>query len=214
MLHHIQRSVLDKLATSERLLYSELKPSDMDGNVFGYHLKSLLAGQYIAKSDDGGYCLLSKGRDYIIKRYEDPSRSAHSIFLIVVKNSDDKYLLRKRLVQPMLGHTGFIHGEPDPEKSIIETANERLFDKTGLDIELEIKGSALISQYVDDELHSYSSATILYGETDETDIKITDDTGKNFWSSIDSVENLLPSCHDIIDMIERRSVWFEKSYKM
>lgn len=214
MIHHIQRSVLDKLATSDKLLYSEIKPSDMDGNVFGYHLKSLTTGQYIQKNDDGGYSLLSKGRDYIVRRYEDSTRSAHSIFLIVIKNKDDEYLLRKRLVQPLLGYTGFVHGEPDPAKSVTETASQRLLDKTGLDTKLEVKGSALISQYVKGELHSYSHATILYGETDQRDINPADDTGENLWCLMDDAENLLPSCHDIVDMIEGGITWFEKSYNI
>lgn len=213
MLHHIQRNVLDKLAKADSLLYSEIKPNELDGNVFGYHLKSLLRDNFVTKNDDGRYSLLKAGREYIVHRYEDPGLSAHSILLIVIQNGD-KYLLRTRHIQPMLDYSGFIHGEPSPGTTVVEAAQRRLYDKSGLNTPLTVKGSCLIAQRVDDELQSYSQAIILYGLTDQRDIKVSDYTGKNFWARLDEVESLLPSCHDIISMINDGQSWFEKSYSL
>lgn len=211
MIHHIQRTILDRLATSKNLRYSEIKPDDLDGNVFGYHLKSVMSDGYVEKNADGTYQLTSSGRNYIVHRYEDSSRSAHTIFLIVIRHGSS-YLLRRRKVQPMLGYSGFIHGEPEPGMSVIEAATNRLRDKSNLDISLSIRGSALITQSLNDELQSYSHVVILYGETKSDNIKSGDETGENFWSEINAVDDLLPSCHDIIDLIESGDSWFEKSY--
>lgn len=210
MFHHIQKTALDKLATKEFLRYSELKPADLDGNVFGYHLKRLISDKFVVQNADGYYSLTTKGRDFIIHRFEDSSRSAHTIFLIVIKNGNT-YLVRERRVQPLLGYTGFIHGEPAPELSVIESAQKRLYEKTSLELDLSIKGSALITQYKNDELQSYSHAIILYSETDSKKITESDETGLNYWSDL-AVPDLLPSCHDIIKMIENGNTWLERIY--
>lgn len=197
MLHHIQKAVLDSLATADSLRYGQIKPSELDGNTFGYHLKQLISENYIEKSADADYSLTSKGRDYIVHRYEDPTRSAHSIFLIVIRNTD-RFLVRRRKVQPLLGKIGFIHGEPEPGVAVIETARKRLTAKTGIDMPLTLRGSAIIAQYLAGELQSYSHAIILYGETFE-DITVSEDaTGVNMWVDDFNDNDILPSCVDIV----------------
>ena len=214
VIHHIRRSILDKLATAESLRYGELKPEGLDGNVFTYHVKGLIADHLIEKNDEGDYYLTPLGRHYIVHRYETSRQSAHSIFLIVLKRGSE-YLLRRRKVQPLIGYTGFLHGEPEAGTDILETAAKRLRDKTGMnDIGLSVAGSALISQYQNEELQSFSHAIIIYGQARQ-DIEIEDDaTGFNFWSELDRVENLLPSCTDIIKMIESGLSWSEYIYHL
>lgn len=214
MRHHIQRSILDNLAISEIKRYSEIKPSDLDGNVFGYHLKALISEGYVNKTTNGDYSLTSRGKDFVVRRYEDPLTSARSIYLIVVRSGND-YLLRTRKIQPLIGYTGFIHGEPEPKLSVAESAEKRLLDKSGLKINLSVKGNALISQYLNSDLQSYSQAIILYGEIDKTDsIKKEDETGINSWSKLKSASNLLPSCFDIVNMIDSKTRWLEKKYQL
>lgn len=214
MLHHIRRSVLDQLATAESMRYGELKPKDLDGNVFTYHLKGLIVDNLVRKNETGDYLLTERGRDFIVHRYEDALLSAHSIFLIVLKRQS-KYLLRRREVQPLIGYAGFLHGEPEAGVDVIQTAKKRLYTKTGMDnINLSIAGSALISQYRADELQSFSHAIILSGET-EQDIETEGDaTGSNFWDNLDTAQKLLPSCIDITNMIDNQQTWFEHTYRL
>ena len=214
MLHHIRRKILDMLATTQSMRYSELKPADLDGNVFNYHLKGLIVDNLVVKSKEGHYSLSRSGRDYIVHRYEDTLSSAHSIFLIVLKRQSE-YLLRRRDVQPLIGYEGFVHGEPLAGADIVQTAAKRLYDKTGIiHADLSIAGAALITQYRDHELHSFSHAVVVYGRTNQ-DIQIeNDDTGHNFWANPYSVNNLLPSCIDIIQMIDNNQSWLERSYEL
>src|SRR6476646_2791634 len=114
MLHHIQKSVIDVLASKDPAHYSDLKPADMDGNQFTYHLKQLLSDKLVQKNDDGTYSLTQKGRKYLVHRFEDPVESAHTVFLVVIRHAD-KVLLRERKVQPLQGYVGFIHGEPSSD---------------------------------------------------------------------------------------------------
>lgn len=216
MLHHIQKSVLNTLASHEALRYGALKPRELDGNVFGYHLKQVMSGGYVEKTSTGDYRLTAKGRDYVVHRYEDPASSAHTIFLIVLQTGD-QLLMRRRLVQPLLDKVGFIHGEPRPGETVVETAKARLLQKTGIQTGLKVAGSCLIEQYRDGELQSYSHAIILHGTVSDTKLMIdSDETGENFWLNNTSLstEDILPSCHDILDMIETDTHWAELRYDL
>ena len=214
MIHHIRKSILDKLATAQSMRYAELKPPNLDGNVFTYHLKGLISEKFVLKNDFGEYSLTQAGKDYIVHRYEESALSAHSIFLIVLQN-ESNYLLRRRKVQPLIEYAGFMHGEPKAGENVLVSAKKRLCAKTGIEnVKLSIAGSALISQYINSELQSFSSAIIIYGKTNKN-IKIeSDSTGINFWSSLGSTEKLLPSCNDIIKMINEKQTWLEQSYSL
>jgi len=215
MLHHIQKSILDVLATAESRRYGEIKPVNLDGNVFGYHLKQLVIDHYVVKRENGEYALTAIGRDYIVHRSEDSTSSAHTIFLIVLEQ-DGRFLLRTRKVQPMLGMSGFVHGEPQPGELVTDTARRRLLNKTGIDVHLEVRGTALITQYKGDELQSFSHAIILYASTDQGMTRLEDETGINYWVDAAEVEhdNTLPSCRDIISQIDEKNFWLERTYHL
>lgn len=213
-MHHIRRTILDELATAETKRYSELKPKNLDGNVFNYHLKGLIADNFVQKNESGDYYLTSLGSDYIVHRYEKAAQSAHSIFLIVIKRQTE-FLLRQREVQPLLGFSGFIHGEPEPGVSVELSAKKRLLAKTGIDgIELSVVGSALLTQYYGGDLQSFSHAVILTGESQQELAVKSDATGRNFWGSLTSTDKLLPSCHDIAKMIETGQTWLDRTYDL
>lgn len=213
MLHHIQKSIIESLGFQSSLRYSELKPSDLDGNVFGYHLKQAILDNYVTRSEDGSYQLAPAGREWFIRRFENDTTSAHSNFLVIVKNGDS-YLLRRRKVQPLLGKSGFLHGEPTPSMPTIEAARQRLKQKTGLIIPLDVRASALIAQYQDDQLVSYSHAIILYGETTDDILISSDETGENFWSDSLGHDDILPSCSDIIELVASGRTWVELTYRL
>ncbi|HET8884347.1 MAG TPA: hypothetical protein VFM68_02655 [Candidatus Saccharimonadales bacterium] len=200
MIHHIQRTILDALATSHSLRFGELKPNDLDGNIFTYHLKQLVTDKYVAKQNDGSYTLLPRGKEYIVHRYENPLLQAHSIFLTAVRRGDE-WLMRERLVQPLIGMAGFIHGEPIAGEPVLQTATRRLKEKTGLDIPLSYHSSGLICISKDNTIESYSHALLLTGTTEQGMLITNDATGRNFWSSDLDASDVLPSCRDLATKI-------------
>lgn len=218
MLHHVQKSIIDKLSTKDTARYAELKPDDMDGNQFTYHIKQLLSAKLIQRDDEGNYSLTKSGKTHLVYRYENPSNSAHTIFLVVIR-CGEKLLLRKRLVQPMLGFSGFVHGEPSAEENLTDTIIARVKNKTGLQIsDIKINSGGLIKISNNENIvESFSHAIIVTTEIDNVRLPISqDETGENFWinqKEIGSVENLLPSCQKILEMIDSgKNVWFDWSY--
>ncbi len=65
MNHHIQRSILDQLARCTTARYSQLKPTQLSGNVFNYHLSQLVRDGLVQKMDSGAYQLSPLGLDAI-----------------------------------------------------------------------------------------------------------------------------------------------------
>jgi len=55
-MHPIQKDILKKLMLSKTAKYSALKPKDMEGNLFSYHLKDLAKEGFI-ESRNGLYAL-------------------------------------------------------------------------------------------------------------------------------------------------------------
>jgi hypothetical protein len=202
MLHHIQKNILDRLATLTTSRYRDIKPADMDGNIFTYHLRQLITDKQVIKNEDGTYALSPKGKDYIVHRYENSLTQAHSIFLIAIKCGNE-WLMRERLVQPLLGMSGFIHGEPIAIEPLIETATKRLQEKTGLQVPLSVHSSGLIRIAHGSTIESFSHAIILTGETND-DITIREDpTGRNYWLAAADLakDDILPSCLDIVNLL-------------
>src|ERR1700712_47577 len=115
--HHLQKTILRNLGGFNEAHFSDIQPQGVDGNIFTYHLQQLIKQGYVLKTGGGLYCLTSSGKDYLI-RQSGPERSrqqeVHSVLLLAVKQ-DDKWLVRKRLIQPNLGLTGFVHGEPNAD---------------------------------------------------------------------------------------------------
>ncbi len=218
MLHHIQRAVIDVLASADPARYIDLKPSDLDGNQFTYHLKQLIADKLVVKNDDGMYSLTQKGRTYLVTRYENPDEMAHTIFLVVIRHGS-QLLLRRRLVQPSLGAVGFLHGEPVVSQPLKESVMARIILKTGLTVtDITSHSSGLIRIFKDTKPESFSHAIIISAQAKSDKLGVIQDkTGENFWvkeSELDTVKDLLPSCIDILATIDQKKHWFDLRYKL
>jgi hypothetical protein len=218
MIHHVQRTILDKLSMVESARFGQLKPDQMDGNMFTYHIRQLIATKYVTHSPDGRYQLTQKGKAYIVHRYEDITNQAHTILLLIVLH-EDKVLMRKRLVQPMLEYSGFIHGEPDPRKTVEESAHERMLAKTRISVDFSVQASGLIRIFRKDILESFSHAIVLVGKTDTDKLEIEQDqTGKNYWLDSNKLDvsdehQLIPSCKEIFTIAnDEKSHWFDLTY--
>lgn len=215
--HHIQKQIITDLVECEFARYADLKPSNIEGNVFTYHLKNLITQKYIMKNDDGAYCLTNKGKLYGINssiKSKDLLEQAHSIILLYIRNKD-RWLLRKRLVQPMHGKIGFIHGEPISEETIEETGKRILLTRTGLEGDMTVKGSGYIMIQDDISMIAYSNFTLLEVNNLKGEMIKLDSHGENMWlenPDFNSSE-MIPSMPDLVSAINSTGLFFmDKKY--
>lgn len=181
--HHIQKTILQKLVESNQARFSELRPKKIDGNIFTYHLKALIKQKLVQKNADGSYCLTNEGK--LAGIHNSTSKAvklaqAHSIILISAEDNG-KWLLRKRLVQPMFGKIGFMHGEPQADESVWDCATRILKYRTDLTAEFRVRGSGFITLTNKGKLESYSNFTLLSAHNLKGDLRPKDHHGENFW---------------------------------
>ncbi len=217
--HHIQKRVIRLLVENENARYSDLKPKNIEGNVFSYHLQNLIKRELIAKDSEGSYYLTSIGKLYGINsstKNKDILSQAHSIILLSVKENN-KWLLRKRLVQPMYGKIGFMHGEPMAGETIFESAKRILEYRCGLNGVFKVRGTGFICIKEREELVAYSNFTLLEG-TDLTGVFYEKDShGENTWYENPdfSSQEMIPSMLDMVSKIERPDMFFlDKTYSI
>lgn len=219
--HHIQRDILYKLVTSPTARFAELKPKDIDGNIFTYHLRQLIKNKYVEKSEDGSYHLTSLGKNIGINirlKSKELLEQAHSIFLLIIRNEKGEWLLRKRLAHPMYGKYGFVHGEPEARKSIYEAANDALGQRTGLSAEFKPIGHGYITFLLDDEVESFTHCTFLEAYNLSGELIPVTGNGENTWLPEPDFasEDMIPSMTDIVEALRKKDDCFyvELSYQL
>lgn len=210
--HHLQKQIIAKLVECETARYADLKPKQIEGNVFTYHLQALLRDKYVEKTDGGVYQLTNKGKLYGINNAlgkEAALQQAHSIILLAIRDGN-RWLLRRRLVQPMYGKIGFIHGEPVASKAVLETAAGVLQRRTGLSGDYAVRGSGYICLKHDGELLSYVHFTMLEVSNLTGDLVPKDSHGENLWLTQPdfSHQDMLISMKDLVQRLEKPGLFF------
>jgi hypothetical protein len=211
--HHIQKEILDHLVTVPQARYADLKPTDMDGNAFSYHLHQLIRDGYIKKLDTGGYRLTAQGKAEGINNklsHKDLYAQAHSILLLAVRDNDGRWLLRKRLVHPMYGRVGFVHAEPLFNEKIIVTAVAAFESRTGLQADFQPLGSGYIRIFQDDEIESFTHFTLMTASIENNSSATSDKTGENFWYEGDdfSSDEFVPSMPFLTKLVNNNKTFF------
>lgn len=200
--HHIQKNILNHLVTVPCARFAELKPAGVEGNIFTYHLHELIKHKYVAKQEDGSYCLTPLGKAAGIHNKLSGDallQQAHSILLLMVRDEQGRWLLRKRLVHPMHGKIGFIHAEPVVNEPIMTTAARVLNLKSGLTADFMVIGSGYIRILQNEGVESFTHFTLLGAVSATGELIEADATGENAWYADPDFSDarFIPSMKDI-----------------
>lgn len=145
--HHIQRAILHTLMLHDHVRYSELKPHQLESNVFMYHLNQLIKQGLVEKSQDG-YRLTQDGKIYAgrsnlasLKIRIQPK----IISILMVKREDGQWLLLQRKHQPNLNYAGFPSGKIHFGESLQDAAERELAEKATIyDVPLTLRGNMVM----------------------------------------------------------------------
>jgi hypothetical protein len=99
-MHHIQRAILLKLASTSYLRFSQLQPPHVPNNTFSYHLKKLLEMGYV-ESTTHGYTATRKALK-ITQSVDTERHRTQPVSLVVlhITNPQNEVLLIKRASRP------------------------------------------------------------------------------------------------------------------
>jgi hypothetical protein len=218
--HHIQKSIVYKLAFSEALRFSELKPDTLDNKLFNYHLKLVINAGLVKKDDNGLYSLTAEGRrvgvGVLDKQFATLDR-AHSVLFLIIRNKDKAWLLFKRKTVPLLGEVGFMHVNPNAQVDVFTIAKNELLAKTDLSATFHYLGNGYFKIFKDNEIESYTHFTVLVAEDANGELRQNNDKGEYFWQAdIDSTKyELLPTALSLVEQYKTGQPFFiERTFNL
>jgi len=218
--HHLQRSIVYKLAFTPHARFSELKPETVDNKLFTYHLKKTIQEGLVTKSEDGVYTLTPEGRRVSTGALDKEQtliteRPLSALFLVIRRKTDGAWLLYRRGTHPLIGKTGFMHCLPSFMSTVTEAAAEQCEAKTGLKGHFTALGGGYIHTFKGTELESYVHFTLLYCEDIQGELAPTDTKAEYFWVSQPNFEanDMIPTTVFLRDLYEAKQPFFiEKTF--
>lgn len=217
--HHIQRSIVYRLAFSEALRFAELKPDDLENKLFDYHLKKVIAAKLVDKQADGRYALTPEGRRLgrriLDKQLALADKAEAVVFLAIRRASDKAWLLYRRRVHPLLGRVGFMHMTPTPEDDILAQASTVCRQQTGIVANFRVLGAGFFRAYDGDALESFTNFTFLVSDDAIGDLVQDDTFAEFFW--VDDPDftdpDMLPNMKTLGNLHKTNELFFiEKSF--
>jgi ADP-ribose pyrophosphatase YjhB (NUDIX family) len=137
-LHDIQMQVLSKLAFSESMTYTEMKPdSKMDNNQFDWHVKQLLKRGFIAHAG-ASYALTPEGKQYVASLNTEEAtielQGRLSAWVVCTRqvNGELEFLFYTRKKHPFYNCQGFPAGKIKRGETVEAGAQRELLQECGL----------------------------------------------------------------------------------
>lgn len=185
-MHYIQKYVLSRLAKLDNCRYRDIKPKDVEGNLFAYHLAQLMK-QGLVQHQGNYYSLTAAGMrhvDQLSSLTEQPRIQPKIVTQIACQNSDGEWLLYRRNRQPFKGMIGFPYGKIHLGETIQVAANRELKEKSGLTANLTHIGEAYVISYEQDQLVSHMLFHIFLAKDFRGNLTEEGDYGQFFWQKI------------------------------
>lgn len=208
--HHIQKRLFNRLVGAESLRYSELKPKELEANLFMYHLKELIKMGLVEKIDKT-YALSYKGRTLATKfsiREQGIRSMPSAISVIVLTAPDGQHLLYRRLRQPYINTLGFPSGKIHLGDSLRTAAYRELDEKCGYDdtVELEYRGVFNLVENTQEGLKNHIIGHVWTGEPRDKKT-LQNHAGETYWSDwkSENYDEFIPGFKEIIEALDKKS---------
>lgn len=209
--HKIQRKILQDLLFIDRLKYSELKPANMEGSQFTFHLQKLIESGLVVK-DSGMYSLTAIGKNSANTFDQDSTfpkmQAKHSVVFCAFRKKDSalQTLIYTRKKNPFFDHQGYPTGKVMYGESIISTAERELCEETGLVGKANLIGIRHFRIFYPTPSDLVEDKVMYICKIDEPTGELSsNDEGEFQWIDIENaksiVVNPLPEFQEVFDML-------------
>lgn len=133
--HHIQKHIITILMHQKYARFRDMRPKNVDTNLYSYHLKLLLKREFATKTTHG-YTLGKAGILYVDRVSTNTLRVRSQpkiVTMLVVQNGEGDILLYKRARQPFTDQWTLPYGKIHIEdRTVIRSAKRECEEKLGL----------------------------------------------------------------------------------
>lgn len=213
--HVIQRDIVKKLTLSGSARFSELKPKNIESNLFMYHLNQLKKRDMVAKNGTT-YSLTSVARMYV-----DRANLEKLVFrvqpkivsILAIKSSKQNWLLLERTHEPHMNRVGFPSGKLHYGETLEDSAVRELEEKAGLTgVDLTLAGSVAMRFLKGDQVINHTIGNIFTAElASEPDVTVESPFWKSYWGSEAELfgPNTFKGHKDILDLLKSGAVFIQ-----
>lgn len=218
-MHWIQQHVLRQLIHHSELRYADIKPKQIEGSLFMYHLRQLKKEGLVEKRDKN-YALTAMGRlraDKLTAQSLKERVQPRVLVLVACWDDEKGLLLIKRHVHPVIDMIGFPSLDMALGEQLIPHAEQAFKEETGLQVSLKRRGEGYITLYRDDKAESYVFFHLLEGRNPHGELQPTHETGQLAWHQHpEATDRLIPSMPELLKQLKtsQEPFFVELSYKL
>lgn len=213
-MHFIQKHILKTLCYREWARFRDLKPKNVDSNLYNYHLKLLIKDKLVEKVADKGYRLLPLGMRFIdhvsIKNLE-PRWQPKLLTKLVCINEENEVLMWPKHKQPFIGRWSLPSGKVHYDDRSLESAMRReiLYMTDEDPIELRHRGVIEFHASIDGTVVSHTIAHVFYGRLVGVKHALTSYVHYDELSQL----NLSPGTMETIELVLADDSFFYNKYE-
>lgn len=213
--HNLQKRIFAKLVYVDVARFSDLKPKNVESNLFMYHLKQLIKNGLVEKRT-GGYSLSPAGKAFAdrLSLSDFTYRIQPKVITILaVKRTDGQWLMLERMHQPYIGKIGFPSGKVHFGEQIKAAAQRELQEKAGFTTRLAYRGQIEYRFYEGETVISHIIGHVFYGTVNASVIKeqLTR-SGKTFWADPAklSKKSFIKGYGEIVKRLQQKQFFLEE----
>lgn len=219
--HVAQASILYTLRHATRARYSELlRPTNLEGDRFKYHLATLLRKKLVFKAIDGMYELTAEGKEFANRIDESTGREIagpKASMLLVVRshvNGVTYYLAHKRSREPFRDYWGIASAPMLRGLPVRDSAARELKKQTGIEADFAVAGmQRLIDTLPNGVVLEDKLFTLLLADVDDLPSVHQWYGGESVWLTREELlakERLFHTTRVSLDMIEQGQSFSEE----
>jgi 8-oxo-dGTP pyrophosphatase MutT (NUDIX family) len=206
-MHRLQQHILQQLIMNQQLRYADIKPREVEGNLFMYHLRQLMKDGLVEKTATGRYQLTARGKlysDRLSLKSLTPRVQPRIVTLMAVEGSDGRWLWYRRKRQPLIHRIGFPYGKIHIGESVQQAAARELKEKTGLEAELQHRGDGYATTYEGSEPVSEILFHLFYGSNPRGQLLERSTIGEPFWAHPEDLEadSVMSNALDLLQLTQ------------
>lgn len=202
----IQKHALIVLLRQPEARVKDLKPLDVETNLFAYHLDRLVAAHLLEKSGRGIYRLTMKGQRLASKYSTDTNRLVEELKTVIAfyARRGDEYLLFRWTRQPLMGKMTLVYDHFKHGQSFEDALHTAFIDKLGVSVPITYKNTAFVRVHSEGELIVHMNLAIYEADVSNVTFPLTMRNGASEFVRLDHPD-VMDGVRECIEQLETSS---------